>query len=332
MVKNTSLSNSRIKELISNLYGLTVEQISDMPGGSMKSSVKVEIGGKSYVLSFFDGHEISEVHCLSDLLVSLTGKELIKAPPIPGKNGSTVFDFNGTPVMLKPFIEGEVKRNLTLDDYKLVGEKLGKLNLITDAKGLEGRTSGMPIDEAEMIRNPDLESGKFFRNLSEEETKSVFSQMNSLLERTLPIEERLTALPQALIHGDLFWDNLVKEDSGSIEFIDFDFAGLGVPVVDIGMALLGMCRGEIGLDVEKTEAFMTGYCQTRTLSKDEIENLDGAVLNAAAIVCSSRFVRHNMIFPNEELFDYYKEMLNFIDELDSNSSVFGGFELTTDTI
>ena len=75
-----------------------------------------------------------------------------------------------------------------------------------------------------------------------------------------------------LIHGDLGLNANILFWGGEARAIDFDDSGFGYYVYDLGIAL-DSCQDDEALPLFRA-ALLEGYTQVRSLSKDQIENID----------------------------------------------------------
>lgn len=89
--------------------------------------------------------------------------------------------------------------------------------------------------------------------------------------------ERLARIPdgrQALIHTNFFSGNMVMDDEGRLYLVDFDDAGLGDPLLDLGYFIANDIvleyNGEVYLDPEMLHRFLAAYCGERLLQPEEM--------------------------------------------------------------
>ena len=141
--------------------------------------------------------------------------------------------------------------------------------------------------------------------------KSNFNQSEDIfkiidLYNALP-KDLIYNLPKSIIHGDLYLDNiLIKKDDGNIIFIDWEEIGVGVSLLDFGMAIIGCCFQENIFNKECYENLYKSYTVNRMLSQEENDNIINAVKYAAVTTAVWRFLHNNYYHPSNELKDRYK--------------------------
>ncbi|MBD65846.1 MAG: hypothetical protein CME62_11610 [Halobacteriovoraceae bacterium] len=86
--------------------------------------------------------------------------------------------------------------------------------------------------------------------------------------------------PAGVIHGDLYFDNTLFLDGKLMTLLDFEQAGRGRFILDIGIAISGGCLNDRkdNIDFSLVEKFLEGYEQVRSLTTLEKEYLNTAIL------------------------------------------------------
>ncbi len=102
-------------------------------------------------------------------------------------------------------------------------------------------------------------------------------------------------LPLALIHGDCHPGNALVAEDGQVALVDWDCAGVGLALLDLGTLLLDAhpdpVPGEpIAVDPQLVAAVVASYRRHRALSEPERESLLDATRFGVAFVGSLRFV------------------------------------------
>lgn len=81
-----------------------------------------------------------------------------------------------------------------------------------------------------------------------------------------------SVLPQGIIHGDYFHDNVLWDEEGDGGVIDFYFACDDVLLYDVAIAVNDWCANpDATLDHARTRAFVDGYSARRPLESSERE-------------------------------------------------------------
>lgn len=95
----------------------------------------------------------------------------------------------------------------------------------------------------------------------------------------------LEVAPQVLIHTDILFENSVRTPSGAVTLIDWDGAGIGPAIQDIGYSLVQQAvslTGEL-LPLDNALAFIRGYTAERQLSSPEWDQLPDALIFGAIV-------------------------------------------------
>ncbi|MFQ5446020.1 MAG: phosphotransferase, partial [Saprospiraceae bacterium] len=82
-------------------------------------------------------------------------------------------------------------------------------------------------------------------------------------------EPMKVALPEGLIHGDVFTDNTLFRGNKLVAIIDWEEACTDRLLVDAGMTINGFCFIKNRLDEALFQVFLRAYNRSRTLSKEE---------------------------------------------------------------
>jgi homoserine kinase type II len=93
------------------------------------------------------------------------------------------------------------------------------------------------------------------------------SEKTSYLHKSIPQH-----LPMALIHGDVFFDNVIVKGDQLMAIIDFEEACHYYRGFDLGMAIVGACRDRQGISFEQAGWLILGYQKKTTLQSIEQYN------------------------------------------------------------
>ena len=103
-------------------------------------------------------------------------------------------------------------------------------------------------------------------------------------------------LPISIVHGDAWAGNTIQMADGSCVLIDWELAGQGFAVTDLGRLLL-FCHEEVDPPsnnwlrpvAERVDAVIDGYCQQRVPSRAEQEMLLDAMRYGVALEAAVMF-------------------------------------------
>lgn len=89
-------------------------------------------------------------------------------------------------------------------------------------------------------------------------------------------------MPCTLLHGDAHPWNAICSDDGAVTLIDWDSAGLGPSIVDLGFLLLsayggGIDKPAVNWDASRVRAVARGYAAVRTPEAAELSRLAAAI-------------------------------------------------------
>jgi len=102
-------------------------------------------------------------------------------------------------------------------------------------------------------------------------------------------------LPQGVIHGDLFVDNILFDGDKVSGVIDFYYAHTAPWVMDIAIALNAQAVMLADEDDNRMQAFLTGYESVRALQEDEFQALPALLRLGALRFWVSRL--YDALFP-----------------------------------
>jgi len=256
--------------------GCRVYSISPLGLGSGNSNYLFDTDQGQIVASIIEEQNYDETVIMAMLLLHLEDYDYPSSRLIsPAMEESLILEYKGKPIIFREYLEGRVVRDLSLSVVEEVGESLACLHQIPPPDFLEGhyyysdefkKVYGMGFD-------PDFENW-LVRVLSEGE------------------KENRNLLPSGLIHGDLFYDNVLVSGHKLGFLIDFELACHQVFAFDLAMALIGICQENINLDERKTAALLRGYEKHRNLTDLEWLHLKDLAIEAAALTANWRYWKY----------------------------------------
>jgi homoserine kinase type II len=248
-------------KLIGERYGLKVEAVHGIAGGSVNSNyeLRIEGGGRVFLRIFEEQTKVTaarEAKLLDHLAAGgVPTPKPLRRIDVRGFIGSV----GEKPVAVFPWIEGDslCQKSVTPEVAFRVGSALARVHLASaDFDGAPLSRFGITKLEARLESIP-----RAGRN---EELATAVRSLTSRLE----VMPRFKAPKLGVIHGDLFRDNVLWNGPDIAALLDFESASRGSPAFDLSVTLLAWCYGD-DLDAELCRALVAGYQEARPVSKVE---------------------------------------------------------------
>jgi homoserine kinase type II len=223
-----------------------------------------------YVLTLFEHIPRADLPFYVGLMDHLAHHEIICPAPMRRDDGEMLTEVNGKPAVIVSKLPGAPRSAPTAHDCAIAGRTLGAIHV-----------AGVEYDAA-------LENWRGAR--WREEFAARLAARLTPAENALIAEENRyqgaidgTVLPQGIIHGDYFHDNVLWDEAGEAGVIDFYFACDDVLIYDLAIAANDWCaRPDATLDAERVAALLEGYEHARPL-EDQERALWPAMLRRAAL-------------------------------------------------
>ncbi len=216
-----------------------------------------------------------------NLMEHLSARGLTCPQPVKARDGSALGRIAGRPAAMVTFLEGMSVRRPSALHCEEVGAGLARLHLAgadfpmqrTNSLSLSGWA---PLFEGARARAHEITPG----------LEAFIADELAHLSRVWP-----RALPQGVIHADLFPDNVFFLDKHLSGLIDFYFACTDSLAYDAAICLNAWCfEQDASFNVTKGQAFLAGYQSVRPLSGAEIAALPVLVRGAALRFLLTRLV------------------------------------------
>lgn len=298
MATYTQLTQSSIQNIADN-YNLIVTKFEPINGGNGNSSYIITTEQGKYVLTVCDNKTLDEEIVVGKLLFLLQQYHFPCTRIIPSVNKDLITLYMDKPVMLKGYIEGQVFDSLDNAMLVQVGAEMARLHQIPAPDYLP---NNHPYGRSHFPHVIGL-------NIDAKYEAWLKIQIDDL-EQNIP-----SNLPCALIHGDLFYDNLLFEKKDFIAIIDFEEACHYYRVFDLGMAIAGSCVEGTIVDLDKARALAKGYEQIQRLEQIEKETLQMFVQYAATATSYWRFEKHNIDTPNADKANQHWQMVQLAESV-----------------
>ena len=201
--------------------------------------------------------------------------------------------------MLKRYVDGNITANITGNLLVQLGEEMARLHKISTPSYLR---KSFPYGRS------------YFPEVTDSSLDHAYidwlSEKNSYLQKRIPKN-----LPMTFIHGDVFFDNLIVRGDQLKAIIDFEDACHYYRSFDLGMVIVGTCRGRQGISFRKARRFIRGYQNDMTLRSEERECLQAFAVYAAVATSFWRFRQYHLRRPEPRFYDRHVEMQTLADTI-----------------
>lgn len=231
----------------------------------------VDTSDGRWVLTLFERLNYADLPFFLGLMDHLASRGLPSAMPARTHEGRNLVKLNGKPATLVRRLVGQSVLFPNLEQCAQVGRALGELHVAAQSYGGHCDNSRGALWREQTGRLLAQKTGdKATRKLIEDE-----------LAMQLSVD--LTALPQGVIHADLFRDNVLFVDDRLTGVIDFYYACNDALLYDLAVTANDWCFEPDGtLNPARWDAMVSAYRSRRELTEDEFTAWP-LVLRAAAL-------------------------------------------------
>jgi len=293
-------------ELLNQAGLASVNTMEILQGGWDNTNILLTLTDASkVVLKVWNANTIEEVRRVLARHCHLDGHGIPTALPIEFLDGELVVEKEGMAWTILPFVQGGML-GTDEESLKSLGQTLARLQQIPTADCFpDDYRMGWALFE-EMFEIAD-------------NTNSWSDFLISLKKASASLRDQIPAdLPQGILHGDLFPDNVIGEGSVAA-ILDLEEAFIGPCAFDLMMAFVGFGWDDEEPMHERWNALLEGYESVRPLSKSEKLALPALHRYATLSIAAWRYWKHVMTQPDDELRGRYLEMVNRL-EIEINFS------------
>ena len=300
MHQSTELNEIEIREILAKFDIHNISSFELLSGGSENTNYLVKSENGKYVLCIFEQKTEKNEKDLAYLLKHLEINNFNTSKLMYNSDSESVIIWKDKPIIIKTFIEGKIRNDLSPHLLKLIGKELAKLH---------------QINAPEYISD-QLNYGKEqFVNVKKYSANSEFDiWLKNILEYIDPYLK--LNLPKSIIHSDVFWDNVIIDgDYNSATIIDFEESVNYYRLFDLGMTIIGICGEEKFINMEKVKHLLEGYQSEVQLLEDEINSLKAFTIYAGASMTFWRHQNFNYVKPNSEMSNHYMKLKVLVDDM-----------------
>ncbi len=233
--------------------------------------------GQSYVLRAFRFDVREDLLSQAALLTYLEHQEYFAPHVLHTLAGSSVALYENWMALMVSYVDGMLA-DFSPEQLTLLGTQIGKLHAQSEHILDNPYRSAFPYSR---LHPQQLQISASYAP-QEEQLPEVLRELYQASIATIATLQQAVQLPITLLHGDCWPHNAVIDENRRLTLIDWDCAGLGPAILDVGYLLLSCHLGKPQLpmmhaDPLLIEAVMRGYYQQRQLTKYELSVLREAV-------------------------------------------------------
>lgn len=279
-----TLSTRRVSELVRQHYGVEVKSTPLLLNQRDENQVfKVELSGDHSLTLRLSGADRTVERVLADTgaLLFLAGANF-PAPKLElMANGERIFEWQANCWgYATQYLAGDVLERIDLPTLQEVAYMLATLHkLATNPIAYPLQVHWLDDLQPAIARAESCFENFTWGTLAKDVTTTL---------KALP---DLHGLPLGLVHTDVHEGNLLRTSDGTLYLLDWEDAGLGEAVLDVGIVLAWNCVWRAGspsplfgglpdlynFDEEYCRAFLTAYQRVRRLSQPEAESLGNVI-------------------------------------------------------
>ena len=241
---------------------------------------------KKFILTIFEKRvSKKEIPFFMKLMEILNNSKINCPKPLKNKNGNYLIKLKNKTACIVSFLEGKDKNLLNSKNCFEVGKIIAQIHNVTKNTKLS-RKNSMGIKNL----NPLLKSIKFRSN--------KFSNLEKFLSKNLKDIKKNwpSKLPNGIIHGDLFIDNIFFKKNKLSGIIDFYFAANDYFMYEIAICINALCfnnkNSKFKINKKNVVSLIKGYESIKKISSKEKKSLN--------ILCRGAAMRYLLT----RLYDY----------------------------
>ena len=241
---------------------------------------------KKFILTIFEKRVLkNEIPFFMKLMDKLNYSKINCPKPLRTINGNYLIKLKNKTACIVSFLEGKDKEKLNSKNCFEIGKIIARMHLVTKKMKIY-RKNSMGIKNLD----PLLKSIKFKSNKSNNLKKFLVNNLKNI-KKNWPKK-----LPNGIIHGDLFIDNIFFKKNKLSGVIDFYFAGNDFFMYEIAICINALCfdkkKSKFEINKQKIKNLIKGYESIKKISLKEKKSLN--------ILCKGAAIRYLLT----RLYDY----------------------------
>jgi len=255
----TSVSEAELTAWLGDYSIGQLLELQSIASGIENTNYFVTTGNGRFVLTLFEKLSADELPFYLNLMAHLARHGIPCPAPVSNRRNQFLGTLNGKPACIVSRLSGKSTTTPSLEQCAAIGAMLGQMHI-----------AGQSFSQ--IMPNP---RGAAWRGATAPQVHPFLdAEQAALLDREIALhaQRSWTALPQGVIHADLFRDNVLLEGNRIGGLIDFYFACSDALLYDMAITVNDWCMNTGGtLDATRTQGFLRAYHAVRPLLDSERE-------------------------------------------------------------
>ncbi|MET0286441.1 MAG: homoserine kinase [Polyangiales bacterium] len=253
--------------------------VTPVPAGTVNSNYFLDTESGRVFVRLYEQQEVDGVEYEWALLDHLVARGVPVPARIRGPRPGEL-RVGGRPVAVFALVKGEdlCQALVTPERLRAVGAALARASKAGEDFPIRraGRFTLADLvklhDKAEAAQRPEL--------------KAPLARLRALHAE---LSANTPALPQGVVHGDLFRDNVLWQGEQLAALLDWESASDGVVIYDLAATMLAWCCGD-ALDWKLARALVDGYQSERPIHAEEWQGLHWSLRVGCLRFASTRLI------------------------------------------
>lgn len=307
MADYSKFKHSQIEEIL-NLYEIKdISSIYPQGHGISNSNYHIITIKHDYLLKISNDksyEQLSEEIKILNYLNKLDFQYSVS--PLKTKDNQYIFNYLDISGVLFPFIDAKVQ-DISKVSVSEIAKTLAKLHLLPINNELRKQNQiGEDFDSIKKFVNSSLCPKDFKDVFLEVFSNDKVSQINNCYDETI-------------VHGDLYYDNCLFRNEELKVLIDFEQAGVGNSLLDIGISISGSCLRDNEIDQELVQVFLDSYQKIKKLTPTFLNSINSFIHLGLFSISLWRIHRFYLGSLNPEKKLSYQQLLTMSKNLEHRS-------------
>jgi len=301
MASYTQITPKEAEEILS-LYGKgSVSKLTPLSLGISNSNYKVDLESETVLLKISNDKNQLQLADEQQILFYLHKRGYpFSLKPIALTNGDLVYTYGKYFGVLYPFVPG-IPPGPSDFTCKEVGAAIARLHSLSH-------------DQVEMEKLRPHEAVGYgpreirdyvFSPVCPEDYREAFNFFfPDSLETYLSVN-----FEKGIIHGDLYYDNTLFDNNHLSTVLDFEQAGIGEYILDLGISISGTCLEKGRVITPLVKSYLAGYESVRTLNAEEKMHLDDSIILGLMSISLWRIKRFKERKLNPMMENSYRDLI-----------------------